>query len=410
MHARRPRRRLAHPRRGRRAGSGSREGLPAAGRARRRAARGDGDRHARRARRLLRHEHGPALRERGRGRELDRDRELPARRSPRSRSRWSSSHGRAAPPRRRCRRSSPACRARSTSTRRRSTRRSTGSTSAGPACATASCEPGPALRRHIHVYVDRERAAARHRARAALARRRDHGDQRRLNLRFDREAQRRSAPSFSTPSSIGASSTRLNESRTASAPRPSGKKSVPGTIPTPCSTARCASATESAPGERQPGEEAALRRRPARAVRHRALERGEHPLALAPVQRPRARELLVDPAAAHVLLEEPLPERAGALVGVLLRRDEPSRDLGRRRPPSRAGRRGRTSSTSCPPGRRRRGRATRGSGASPRRSRARGRRRPRRAGSRTGAPARPGARAARATRLTPAGFWWSGMV
>src|SRR6185312_3201130 len=36
----------------------------------------------------------------------------------------------------------------------------------------------------------------------------------------------------------------------------------------------------------------------------------------------RALELLVDPPAPRVLLEEPLAERARALVGVLLRRDE----------------------------------------------------------------------------------------
>ena len=43
----------------------------------RRAARGDGERLARRPRPLLRHEHGADLRERRRGRVLDRDRELP---------------------------------------------------------------------------------------------------------------------------------------------------------------------------------------------------------------------------------------------------------------------------------------------------------------------------------------------
>ena len=68
------------------------------------------------------------------------------------------SRGRPAPARRRCRRSSPTCRAGSRSTPRPSTRRSSGSTSAGPACATGSASPGPALRPHIHVYVDGERA------------------------------------------------------------------------------------------------------------------------------------------------------------------------------------------------------------------------------------------------------------
>jgi len=41
------------------------------------------------------------------------------------------------------------------------------------------------------------------------------------------------------------------------------------------------------------------------------------------------RQLLVDPPAARILLEEALPERTGALVGVLLRRDELGGDLGR---------------------------------------------------------------------------------
>ena len=51
----------------------------AAQRAPRRAARGHGDRRARLAGPLLRHEHRPGVRERRRGRELERDRELPAR-------------------------------------------------------------------------------------------------------------------------------------------------------------------------------------------------------------------------------------------------------------------------------------------------------------------------------------------
>ena len=113
-----------------------------------------------------------------------------------------------------------------------------------------------------------------------------------------------------------------------SAPRPSGKKSVPGTMPTPCSTARPREVDGvGAGGKRQPGEEAALGTSPAHAVRGRALERGEQALALAPVERPRPRQLLLDPAAARGLLEEPLPERARALVGELLGRDELGGDL-----------------------------------------------------------------------------------
>ena len=70
------------------------------------------------------------------------------------------------------------------------------------------------------------------------------------------------------------------------------------------------------------------------AGRHVALERREHPLALALVQGAREPKLLVDPAAAHVLLEEALAESPGALVGVLLRGDELSRDLGGRSGPA----------------------------------------------------------------------------
>ena len=42
------------------------------------------------------------------------------------------------------------------------------------------CEPGPALRPHINVYVDRERAELATALRARLAGRCDRGDQRRL--------------------------------------------------------------------------------------------------------------------------------------------------------------------------------------------------------------------------------------
>src|SRR5581483_5227192 len=77
--------------------------------------------------------------------------------------------------------------------------------------------------------------------------------------------------------------------------------------------------------ERHPREEAASRRRPAGAAEV-TLERGERPLALAPVELAGARELILDPAAPDVLLEEALAERARALVGVLLRRDELRRD------------------------------------------------------------------------------------
>ncbi len=100
-------------------------------------------------------------------------------------------------------------------------------------------------------------------------------------------------------------------------------------MPTPRSTARFARSAASPPSGSVSHEKKPPRGvRPARPRRHEALERGEHALALAPVERARLRELLVDPAAAHVLLEEPLPERARALVGVLLRRDELRGHLG----------------------------------------------------------------------------------
>ena len=74
-------------------------------------------------------------------------------------------------------------------------------------------------------------------------------------------------------------------------------------------------------------------------------------------------ELLVHPAAANGLLEEPLPERARALVGVLLGGDEPGGDLGRADRPAEPDARGTASSTSCPSGRRRPARGSRGSAA-----------------------------------------------
>ena len=43
------------------------------------------------------------------------------------------------------------------------------------------CEPGPVLRRHINVYVDRERAGLETQLAVALARRRHRRDQRRLS-------------------------------------------------------------------------------------------------------------------------------------------------------------------------------------------------------------------------------------
>ena len=50
------------------------------------------------------------------------------------------------------------------------------------------CEPGPALRRHIHVYVDRERAALDTPLDDALAGARGRRDQRRLELAAGRSS------------------------------------------------------------------------------------------------------------------------------------------------------------------------------------------------------------------------------
>ena len=98
-------------------------------------------------------------------------------------------------------------------------------------------------------------------------------------------------------------------------------------MPTPCSTARRARSVESTPRgsvsqEKNPPCGASTAR-----LGQRAPERGEHALALAAVERPRPSELLVDPASAVRLLEEPLAERARALVGVLLGGDELRRDV-----------------------------------------------------------------------------------
>ena len=150
-----------------------------------------------------------------------------------------------------------------------------------------------------------------------------------------------------------------------------------------------------------------MRRRPAHVVRHRLFERRQHPVALDAVERARRGELLVQVAAAHVFLEEPLAERPGALVGVLLRGHELRRDRRRRRGPTethageeRLRRRSRLHDDVGAP-------ATRGSEVlvveielatrHPRRSRNRQAR-----ASSTSAARRS------VDMLTPAGFWWSG--
>ena len=98
-------------------------------------------------------------------------------------------------------------------------------------------------------------------------------------------------------------------------------------MPTPASAARAVSAVVSHAGDRQPGVETARRAGPRDALRHGALEGGEQPLALPPVEGPRLHQLLVDPAAPDVLLQHPLAERARALVGVLLAGNELRDDL-----------------------------------------------------------------------------------
>ena len=112
---------------------------------------------------------GPGVRERRRGRELGRDRELPARdllgRGGGDRVAMAEVHLPATLPplfrdlpRRVERRGGDGRRARSPS-----------STRAGPGCATGCACPGPALRPHVNVYVDQERAGTRDGARRAVA-------------------------------------------------------------------------------------------------------------------------------------------------------------------------------------------------------------------------------------------------
>ena len=181
-----------------------------------------------------------------------------------------------------------------------------------------------------------------------------------------------------------------------SAPRPSGKNSVPGTMPTPRST--CAPSNVyrmGVIGEGQPGEEAALRPCPVRSVRHPALERRQHALALAPVERSREA-----PAARRSNRGEPIPRRAAVRGRLRTGRCFAWRRQGewRCQPgqlPSRAGLRERRSSTSFPSAPRRPARGSRGSVATRRRKGAHGTPRPRRSGNRSAAPGRRAAIAAR---------------
>ena len=128
---------------------------------------------------LLRHQHGTGVRERRRGRELERDRELPAGdlvgRGRGARVAMADLHlpSTLLPlfpdlPRRLDVDAATVDEAIARLDER------------WPGLRDRLCEPGPALRPHINVYVDRERAGARHGARRALAGRRDRRDQRRL--------------------------------------------------------------------------------------------------------------------------------------------------------------------------------------------------------------------------------------
>ena len=151
------RRRLAHERRAARAGSGSTRACRSATRTSACCARAW--RSTRSTRRASTSARAPARCSRAptRARAGTRSRAT-CRRSRRSRWRWSTSHGRPPPPTDAAaalrRPAAPARRRRGDG--RRGDRR--GSTSAGPACATGCASPGPSLRRHINVYVDRERA------------------------------------------------------------------------------------------------------------------------------------------------------------------------------------------------------------------------------------------------------------
>ena len=163
----------------------------AARRAPRRAARGHGDRLARRARPLLRHEHGPGVRERRRGRELERDRELPARHLVRRGRRPRRSHGRPAPARHAAAALPRTCRADVEVDAATVDEAIERLDERWPGLRDRLCEPGPALRRHINVYVDRERAGLDTALERALAGRRDRRDQRRVAGR----TRRRTSPS-----------------------------------------------------------------------------------------------------------------------------------------------------------------------------------------------------------------------
>ena len=117
-------------------------------------------------------------------------------------------------------------------------------------------------------------------------------------------------------------------------PPPSAKNGAPGTTATPASRARRATSAPPASPSSSQVKNPPCGPRPRRPVADVAFERAHRGVAARAVDRPRAKDLLVEMAAAAVFLEQPLAERARALVGVLLRPDELGDELGRsRRPP-----------------------------------------------------------------------------
>ena len=88
------------------------------------------------------------------------------------------------------------------------------------------------------------------------------------------------------PSSMSSSSTLLNDRRTFSAPRPSGKNGVPGTTATPRAAALFVKPADSiAPGSVSHEKNPPSGRVQRDVVGHVPLERAEQPFAAPPVER-----------------------------------------------------------------------------------------------------------------------------
>ena len=136
------------------------------------------------------HQHRAGLREHRRGRALHRDRQLPAAGLVgRGRGGWRAMADVHLPTTLTPALHRPAEHV-SRSTRRRWARRSTSFPQRWPGLRDRVCEPGPAIRQHVHVYVDQERAGARHAARSRVPGGRDRRDQRRLGFRVSRHRHR----------------------------------------------------------------------------------------------------------------------------------------------------------------------------------------------------------------------------